>query len=171
MILWWYYSDYGEKENIHDGRASNSVKKLMLSLKREEVKIYLVDQEAKSGNERDKLMARNLSKLNGRVAFLCGNVHARKKPLQLEKKDEMYKQYPNGKVKTCGYFLNKNKKVISIKVMAINRGKFYNYSIQDYQKNSFLLKKYESFFLPKIVKSSDNLFDYFYLIDKFSYSK
>lgn len=165
---------FKNKEKSHDGRASEAIKSLLKNLKEEKIKLFLVDEEAKSGNERDKLMAKNLSKIKGKVGFLCGNVHAMKKPLQLEKSDELYKYYPNGKVKTCGYFLNKNKKVISIKVHAINGGKIYNFSIQSYQKDKSYSKKFKPKNLPQLIKTKDGEneeFDYIYLIDNFSYSK
>ena len=68
------------KKKTHDGRASSAIKKLLERLKRNNIKIYFVDEES---FERDKLMAKNLSKINGRIAFLCGNVHASKKEIIL----------------------------------------------------------------------------------------
>lgn len=162
---------FKDKEKSHDGRASESVKNLILNLKKEKIKIHLVDQEAKSGNERDKFMAKNLSKIVGRVAFLCGNVHAMKKPLQLDENDNLYTKYPGGKVKTCGYFLSKYNQVVSLKVHAINGGSFYNYSVQSYQKDKILSKKYSISSLPKVIQSPEEIFDYLHLINKFSYSK
>ncbi len=159
------------KEKNHDGRASDAVRRLISELRKEKIKIFLVDVETGSGNERDKLMAKNLSKIKGKVAFLCGNVHAMKKPLQLNKSDDLYQHYSVGRVKTCGYFLNKNEKVISIKIHAINGGKFYNYFIQNYPKDKSLSQKFSPNNLPKQIHSEDNAFDFLYLVDKFSYSK
>ena len=159
------------KEKNHDGRVSNAMKDLILKLKKAKIKIFLVDDETQEyGNERDKLMARNLSQLKGEVAFLCGNVHAMKKPLQLDKSDRCYHQYPNGKVETCGSFMNP-KEIVSIKVHAINGGKLYNYSVQTYLKDKERSKKFPKNKLPEMIKSDDESFDYLYLIDKFSYSK
>ena len=78
-------SFFKNKENTHDGRASDAVKNLISGLRKEKIRIFLVDEEAKSAYERDKLMAKNLSNIEGKVAFLCGEVHASKKPMQLEK--------------------------------------------------------------------------------------
>jgi hypothetical protein len=158
-------SIFRNREKIHDGRASEAIKDLIKKLKKEKIKIFLVDEEAKNGNERDKKMAKNLSKIEGEVAFLCGNIHAMKKPMTLDKSDPMYKYYQNGIVKTCRYFMNK-KEIISIRIHAINGGKFYNFATQDYPKEKeFKNKK------PSTIKSKDEAFDYIYLIDKFSPSK
>lgn len=161
---------FKSKNLSHDGRASESVKRLIKKLKRDKIKIFFIDGEAKNGNQRDKLMARNLSKIKGNVAFLCGNVHARKKSWQLEKFDKMYKQYPKGVIKTCGSFMDK-KKIVAINIHAINGGKFYNYRVQNYFKDNDLLKLYNLKDLPKIIKPKDNSFDFVYLINKFSVSK
>lgn len=163
-------SFFEDKEKKHDGRASESIKNLILRLKKEGINIFLVDEEAQNGNERDKLMAKNLSKIRGDVAFLCGDIHARKNSLQLEKSDKMYKYYPHGEVKTCGSLMS-GKDIVSIRIHAINGGKFYHYSIQTYPKDGELSKKFSISELPRMIKSDGRALDYVYLIDKFSYSK
>jgi len=114
-------------------------------------------------------MAKNLKKIRGKVAFLCGNVHARKKYLQLEKSDRMYKKYPDGKVETCGSFLNRNA-IVTINIHAINGGSFYNYTVQNYEKDDELLKEFSKRKLPILIRDGERVYDYIYLIKIFSYS-
>lgn len=147
---------FKNKEQKHDGRVSEAVKKLIINLKKEKIKIFLVDEEkAKNGNERDKLMARNLKKIKGKVAFLCGEIHASKRTIQLEKTNYFYSSYPNGKIKTCASFLNK-REISTGLIFPRKGGRFYNNSIKKYSGN---LKKYRE------------KFDFILFVDKFSYSK
>ncbi len=163
---------FKNKEQMHDGRVSHSIKKLIEKLKKQKIKIFFAEPSfAKNGNERDYLMAKNLMNIKGKVAFLCGNIHASKKEIRLDKKSNFYNYYnyySKGIIKTCGYFLAK-KDTISIRIHAINGGTFYNNGIKNYRKDEMTLKSKHK--LPSIIKSSDKAFDYLYLINKFSYSK
>jgi len=42
----WDLSSFKHKGKNHDGRASGAMKKLILNLKRDKIKIYFVDEEA-----------------------------------------------------------------------------------------------------------------------------
>ncbi|MFA5888506.1 MAG: hypothetical protein WC852_07395 [Candidatus Nanoarchaeia archaeon] len=68
----------------HDGRASLAVKNLLRDAKKNGLKVYLVD-DADNPLERDKRMAENLMNIGGKVAFLCGNIHASKEPIKIPK--------------------------------------------------------------------------------------
>src|SRR3989344_8136649 len=123
-------SIFKSKEKIHDGRASNSVKDLISKLKKNKMEIYFVDSESSNPLERDYLMAKNLMKIKGRTAFLCGNVHASKTAIKFPLTFVLLNKIMNffgkgvkiskkGIIETCGSFLPK-KETISYKVIAVN---------------------------------------------------
>ncbi len=147
------------KKKGKDGRDSDAVKNLIKKLKSLSLKIYFIDDWKNKGNERDKLMARNLKKINKKIAFYCGNIHAMKKPFKIGKKS----------MKTCGSYLP-SKKTISYNILPIEGGKHYNFGIKKINKDEELCKKYKKEKLPKIIKSKTKEYDYLYLIKKASYS-
>jgi hypothetical protein len=104
-------------------------------------------------------MAKNLMKIKGKIAFLCGNVHASKNPIKLPTKNNI--------IKTCGSFLPKQK-TIAYKIIPVNGGKFYNFKTKKIKPD----KRFQDLKnLPKILKSPEKGFDYFYLVNKFTPSK
>lgn len=171
-------SIFKDKEKIHDGRASESVKDLILKLKKNKIKIYFVDSEPSNPLKRDYLMAKNLIEIKGKTAFLCGNVHASKTAIKfpfifvlLNRIMNFFgkgiKISKNGIIETCGSFLPKKEK-ISYKITAVNGGEFYNFGVKKIKPD----KKFRNLqSLPKIVQSYEKGFDYFYLIDKFTASR
>ena len=171
-------SIFKDKGKIHDGRASESVKNLILKLKKDKTKIYFVDSEPSNPLKRDYLMAKNLMEIKGKTMFLCGNVHASKTAIKfplifvlLNKIMNFFskgvKISKNGIIESCGSFLPKTE-TISYKVIAVNGGKFYNFGVKKIKPDE---KFQNSQSLPKIVQSYEDGFDYFYLADTFTASK
>jgi hypothetical protein len=171
-------SIFKDKEKIYDGRASESVKDLIVKLKKNKIKIYFVDSEPSNPLKRDYLMAKNLMKIKGKTAFLCGNVHASKTAIKfplifvlLNKIMNFFgkgvKISKNGIIETCASFLPK-KETVSYKVIAVNGGEFYNFGVKKIKPD----KKFQNLQnLPKTVQSSEDGFDYFYLVDTFTASR
>ncbi|GEM_PF-4606730 len=148
--------EYPSKGIANDGRQSQANKKLIKELRKNKIKIFFIEGA-------DEIMAKKLMKIKGKIAFLCGRVHARKKDLQLSKKSRYYKLYPKGLIKTCGSLLPKNE-TISYKIHAINGGTYYNFGIKKYPKNKTRHKT------PVTIKSKNKAYDYIRIIDKFNYS-
>ena len=172
-------SIFKEKEKIHDGRASNSIKDLISNLKKNKIKIYFVDCESSDPLKRDYLIAKNLSKLKGQTAFLCGNVHASKTSIKVPKsvmfvnkiKNFFNKGFlisRNGIIETCGSFLPE-KETISYKVVAVNGGEYYNFGVHKIKPDK-RSKKINLNNLPEIVRSQEEGFDYLYKIYGFTAS-
>jgi hypothetical protein len=171
-------SIFKNKDKIHDGRASESIKDLIIKLRKNKMKIYFVDSEPSNPLKRDYLMARNLMEIEGKTAFLCGNVHASKTAIKfpftfviLNKIMNFFgkgvKISKNGIIETCGSFLP-SKETISYKVIAVNEGEFYNFGAKKIKPN----KKFQNLQrLPKIKQSSEDGFDFFYLVEKFTASR
>ncbi len=170
-------SIFKEKEKIHDGRASNSIKELVSSLKKNNIKIYFVDSDQSDPLKRDYEMARNLMNLKNKTAFLCGSVHASKTAIKFPKSFVFINKimnlfgkgvmiYKNGIMETCGTFLPE-KETISYKIVAVGGGRYYNFRVHRI-KSSKRFKNINLNNLTKIVNSKKEGFDYFYLVDKFT---
>lgn len=139
---------FGKKR--HDGRLSQAMKNLITELKKLRIKIYCVDPNVIF--QRDKKMAENLRKIKGRVAFLCGEVHASTIPFK----------FGFIKLNTCGYFLPK-KDVVNYRIVSRLGGQFYNFKIKTIQGETSSKKT--------ITPSLKNGFDYYYVVDSFSPSR
>ena len=68
-------------EENTDGRTSPAMRELLEAAKNRHLKVHLFDPG--TPKERDKLMAENLKKIKGRVAILCGDIHAAKREVVL----------------------------------------------------------------------------------------
>ena len=170
-------SIFKDKAENHDGRASESIKKLIANLKKNKIKIYFIDSES-DYLKRDYFMAKNLTRINGKVAFLCGNIHASKKVITfpgifliINKLLSLFKKglkISNNEIKTTGSYLPK-KETVSYKIIAINGGEFYNLVKKkiklDVRFSDIKVKE-----LPKITESLEEGYDYYYLINKFTFS-
>ncbi|MFH1064933.1 MAG: hypothetical protein V1734_00300 [Nanoarchaeota archaeon] len=159
----------GDKSmSSNDGRASKAVKRLVAAAKRKGIKIHFAEEKSDAEMnilKRDKTMAENLIKIKKDVVFLCGNVHACKKPFQMPLLFRIFCRIKkitipkNNILDTCGSYLPKNK-TISYRVVAKNGGKFNNNGI----KTEGPSKK-----LPLgIIKSPEESYDFYYVVDRFT---
>lgn len=65
-----------------DKRASKAIRSLLLKARRAKYHVYFVDPNTL--NNRDQEMANNLVRLSGKIAFLCGNIHASKVKVEVD---------------------------------------------------------------------------------------
>lgn len=151
----------------NDGRASKAVKQLVAAAKRKGIRIHFVDGKCDI-LKRDKTMAENLMKIKKEVVFLCGNIHASKKPFKMPLPFRIFCKIKkitipkNNILDTCGSYLPKDK-TISYRIVAKNGGKFNNCGI----KTEGPSKK-----LPLgIMKSPEEEYDFYYVVDKFTPSE
>lgn len=148
------------ESNAHsiDGRISPAVKGVVNEAKRRGLSVFGVDGEASTADERDAIMAKNLSKINGPVVFLCGNRHA--------SKEKYWGSGGNELVNPCASLLPKNE-VVSFRIIPLNGGSFYNmgqvriWPVEEELKSKCITP-------PCIVKSDESRYDYYYLLDRFT---
>ena len=169
IFLFWF-------KHPHDGRSSPAMKRLLIKAKEHAIKVHVIDTILGNAAEREKEMAKNLIKIKGKVAFLCGNVHASKQEIYFPILSRLaFKiisifspEYATlGKsIKPCGAHLPK-KETVSYKVEALKGGNFYNFKVKKAKK--YKAKKIES--LPAIIKANDESYDFIYLVKKFTPSQ
>ena len=117
-------------------------------------------------------MASNLNKIKGKVAFLCGDIHASKKEIKLGYFAWVFwlvnlmklKLTPvNTVLHPCGSYLP-HRTTVSIRIVA-KKGKYYNFEEKKYNQP----KQYESVKrLNELVKSPDENYDFAYVIELFT---
>lgn len=160
----------------HDGRASLAVKNLLRDAKKNGLKVYLVD-DAINPLERDRRMAENLMSIGGKVAFLCGNIHASKEPIKIPKsfllltntlrKLRLSKLVlpDEGIIKTCGSFLP-YEETVAFNVVSAEGGQHYNFGIHSLNADASLKDKSASG--QVIAPSCDKEYDYLYIVRQFT---
>jgi len=150
----------------HDGRASPAVQTLLHKAKERSFRVYLVDDSSRP-QHREAEMAKNIMSIKGTVAYLCGNVHAAKGPIQLEKSSEFFDQYKDGLIRTCGSLLPEQD-TVAYNIVALHGGEFYNLKVKKEKEHPEFAR------LPKIpatVKSKDPNYDFLYVVNRFTVSK
>lgn len=160
----------------HDGRASLAVKNLLRDAKRNGIRAYLVD-DADNPLERDRRMAENLMNVGGKVAFLCGNIHASKKPIKISKAVLLLTKFlrklkmsklvlpDEGIIRTCGSFLP-YEETVAFNVVSAEGGQYYNFGIHSLSADAGLKDK--SVLGQVIAPSPDKEYDYLYIVRKFT---
>ncbi len=150
-------------KNPFDTRASEAMKNLIVAAKDSDLMIYFVDDYTGSPDQ-DKIMADNLKKIEGKVAFFCGAAHASKKPLKFDPDSIMYPRFKNGVMQTCGSLLPPEE-TISYKIQPVNGGFVWDQTPKAVPANT-RLAKYKK--LPLLLKTNNARYDYYYLVDKFT---
>ena len=160
----------------HDGRASSAVKNLVADAKKNGLKVYLVD-DTDNPLERDRRMAENLMNIRGKVAFLCGNIHASKEPIKIPKAVLVLSKFlrklrlsnlilpDEGIIRTCGSFLP-YEETVAFNVVSEEGGQYYNFKICSVGPDAGLKDKYVS--CRVMVPSSDKGYDFLYIVRKFT---
>ncbi|MBI4919252.1 hypothetical protein HY837_04930 [archaeon] len=151
-------------KNPFDTRASEAMKDLIVTAKDCEMMIYFVD-DYKNSTDGDKIIAENLKKIDGKVAFFCGAAHASKKPLRFDPDSIRYHRFKNGVMETCGSLLPLEE-TVSYDIRSVNGGHVWDQRIKEVTGNPKLSEKYKK--LPLLLKVNTPKYDYFYLVDKFT---
>lgn len=162
----------------HDGRASNAVKRLIEQVKKQKIRIVLVDDWQDPLN-RDKKMAENLMSLKKNVLFLCGNVHASKQPIRfslvyrlLNKIFALIRvphiQLPfDGILRTCGYYLPPND-TISYRIVPVFGGQYYNFKVKTLKPDKKVAQLVQGQQLPRIITNQTKEYTFLYAINHLS---
>ena len=148
---------------------TKAIKNLLKKSKKKCMKVFCVDDWADPRN-RDQAMAKNLMKIKGKVAYLCGGDHASKNPIKIDKSSEWYNLYKKGIFKTCGSYLPKDETVSYI-IYALRGGRaYFNGAAQDCKPRPNLAYQYKLSKLPMIVKSKLSGYNFLYIVNKYTLS-